>query len=281
VGALQLGIGALFTDLGVQLTELVSAAEEAGLESLLLTDHTHIPASRRDIIGIPEYSQGFRILDQFAVLGAAAVLSSRLKLGTGICVIPQRDPIIVAKQVATLDHLSGGRLLFGVGAGWLVEEMVNHGVVPGLRWDVMAEQIQAMKAIWTHDEAEFHGQYVNFDPILLGPKPVQQPHPAVLVGGSGPRALRVAAGCGDGWMPVVEDAQQFTAQLSELHRLCEEAGRPDIEVTAALWGIDEPLMAHCAELGVARLVVIAPTHNSAALQSFLNQYVDVAGQICQ
>jgi probable F420-dependent oxidoreductase len=205
----------------------VSAAEEADLESLFLTEHTHIPVSRRDVLDIPGHSRVDRILDQFTVLGAAAALGSRLRLGTGICVIPQRDPIILAKQVATIDHLSGGRFLFGVGAGWLVEELRNHDVEPALRWDVMGEQIRAMKAIWTQPEPEFHGRHVDFDPILLGPRPVQRPHPPVLVGGSGPRALQVAAQCGDGWMPVVPDAQQFEAQLSDLRRLCAQAGRPD------------------------------------------------------
>jgi alkanesulfonate monooxygenase SsuD/methylene tetrahydromethanopterin reductase-like flavin-dependent oxidoreductase (luciferase family) len=144
----------------------------------------------------------------------------------------------------------------------------------------MWEQILAMTAIWTRDEAEFHGQFVDFGPIWSWPKPVQAPHPPVLVGGNGPRSLRVAAECGDGWMPVVVEAAGFEAQLTQLHRLCEEAGRPDLEVTAAVWELDERLLARCAELGVYRCAVVAPTQDMAALQSFLERYLQVADRVC-
>ena len=210
----------------------------------------------------------------------ATRFTSRLKLGTGVCTVPPWDPIILANQVATIDYLSGGRFLFGVGSGWLVEELRNHGVEPLRRWDLMSEQIFAMKEIRTREEAEYHGQFVNFDPIWLWPKPVQVPHPPVLVGGEGLRSLRVAATHGDGWMPVVGDALQFETRLTQLRLLCEEAGRPDIEITACMWEIDEKLMARCAELGAARLVLYVPTEDKSALESFLDRYLDVAESVC-
>ena len=161
------------------------------MESSFLTEHTHIPVSRRDVLS-EERSQEARILDQFTALGAAAAVTSRLKPGTGMCIVPQRDPIILAKQVATIDHLSGGRFLFGAAAGWLEEEMRNHGVQPQLRWKLLREKLLAMTAIWTQEEAEFHGEFVDFDPILLEPRPAQVPHPPVLVGGK--RAAQPAGG---------------------------------------------------------------------------------------
>ena len=279
VGAMELGVVVWVTELGVGIGELAPVVEQAGLESLFLTEHTHVPVSRRDLLDDDVHHLDRHILDQFTVLGAAAAVTSRLRLGTGICIVTQRDPITLAKQVATIDHLSGGRFLFGVGAGWLVEEMRNHGVEPRLRWDLMGEQILAMKAIWTHDEAEFHGEFVEFDPIWLWPKPVQAPHPPVLVGGNGPRSLRVAAECGDGWMPIVIDAVEFETQLTELRRLCEEAGRPAMEVTAVVWEPDERLLARCAELGVTRCVVWAPIQDLATLQSFLDRYLQIANRV--
>jgi probable F420-dependent oxidoreductase len=278
---MELGVVAWLTDRGVGIAELAAAVEQAGLESLFLTEHTHVPVSRRDLLDDEVHSQDSRLLDQFTVLGAAAAVTSRLKLGTGICIVPQRDPIILAKQVATIDHLSGGRFVFGVAAGWLAEEMRNHGVRPQLRWQLMREQILAMKAIWTRDEAEFHGQFVDFDPIWSWPKPVQVPHPPVLVGGDGPRSLRVAGECGDGWMPVVAEAAGFEAKLTQLHRLCEEAGRPDLQVTAAVWELGERLLARCAELGIYRCAVVAPTRDMAALQSFLDRYRQIADRVCR
>ena len=278
---MELGVAVWVTDRGVGIAELAPAVERAGLESLFLTEHTHVPVSRGDVIQDEFHDQDPRILDAFTALGAAAAVTSRLKLGTGVCIVAQHDPIILAKQVATIDHLSGGRFLFGVGAGWLVEEMRNHGVRPQLRWEMMREQILAMKQIWTQDEAEFHGEYVNFDPLWLWPKPVQHPYPPVLVGGSGPRSLRGAAEYSDGWAPIIGDEAEFRAQRTQLQRLCSEAGRDDLDVTAFLFELDEQLLACCAELGVTRCAVVAPTRNLTALQSFLDRYLAVAERVCR
>jgi probable F420-dependent oxidoreductase len=276
--AMALGVFVSPTDLSAAITDVARTVEQAGLESLFLAEHTHVPVSRRDLLAGP-LSDIARILDQFTALGAAAAVTSRLKLGTGMCIAAQHDPITLAKQAATVDHLSGGRFLFGVAAGWLTEEMRNHGIRPQLRWKLMREKVLAMQAIWSRDEAEFHGQFVDFDPILSWPKPVQVPRLPVLVGGSGPLSLRAAAEYGDGWMPEVEDLADFEAQLSEVRRLTEEAGRPGLEVTAFAWEPDERLMERCAELGVSRFAVWAPIQDSDALSSFLDGYARIAGPV--
>jgi probable F420-dependent oxidoreductase len=279
VNAIRLGVVVWLTDQSMAVTDLARTLEQAGIESLFLTEHTHVPVSRRDVLDNPVHSLDAHLLDSFTALGAAAAVTSRLVLGTGICIIPQHDPIILAKQVATIDHLSAGRFAFGVAAGWLFEEMQNHGVQPSQRWARMTEQILAMKQIWTQQQAEFHGRFVDFDPIWLEPKPVQAPHPPVLIGGDGPRALRVAAECGDGWLPIVVDAASFEQQLTLLKRLLGQAGRPDIEVTACFVEINRELMTRCAQLGVARFAVIAPIQDRDRLQSFLDQYLNTADRI--
>lgn len=263
------------------IADLAPAVEQAGLESLFLVEHSHVPVSRRDLLDDDFHAQDPHLLDQFTVLGAAAVLTSRLKLGTGICVPAQHDPILLAKQVATVDHLSQGRFVFGVAAGWLTEEMRNHGVEPALRWELMRERVLAMKAIWTQDEAEFHGTFVDFDPIWLWPKPVQKPHPPVLVGGDGPRSLAAAAGYGDGWIPIVADPGEFEASLIQLQRLCQEKSRPTPPITAMAFELDEDLLARYVQLGVSRYVVLAPTSDLAALSSFLDHCSQIADRIAR
>jgi len=278
---MELGIVASVTHRTIGIGDLASAVERAGLESLFLTEHTHVPVSRPDVLQDDAHSQDSYILEQFTALGAAAAVTTRLRLGTGMCLVAQRDPIILAKQVVTIDHLSGGRFLFGAGAGWLAEEMRNHGVEPRLRWDVMREKLLAMKAIWAADEAEFHGEFVSFDPIWLGPKPAQAPHPPVLVGGNGSRSLRIAAELGDAWAPVVFDIHKFQTQLAQLTELCEDAGRSPIEVTAFTWSADEQLLAGCAEFGAARCVVWAPVQDLTSLRSFLDHYLQVADRVAR
>src|SRR5919198_4959564 len=177
--------------------------EERGFESLFFTDHTHIPVARETEYPIGgelprEYS---RIYDPFVALMAAAAATERLMVGTGVCLVIERDPIVTAKQVASVDRLSGGRMLFGVGAGWNAEEMRNHGTDPARRFGVLRERIEAMKAIWISDRAEYHGRYVDFDPIWCWPKPLTEPHPPVLVGGHGKGVIDRVLAFGDEWMP--------------------------------------------------------------------------------
>jgi probable F420-dependent oxidoreductase len=277
MGAMEIGVDSWVVDQGTGICELARAVEDAGLESLFVVEHTHVPASRRDLLDDPMHSLDSHLLDQFTILGAAAAVTSRLKLGTGACVAVQHDPIRLAKQVATIDYLSGGRFLFGVGAGWLIEEMTNHGVEPARRWALLREEVLAMTTIWTEDEAEFHGEFVDFDPIWLWPKPVQRPHPPVLICGNGPSALQRVVDCGDGWMPVVSAEYPLQARLTELDRLCAEAGRDRVPVTAAIFGIDEQLIEQCAQLGVARCVIAPPVGDDmAGLQPFVDRCSRIA-----
>ena len=200
-------------------------------------EHTHIPTSRQTPYPaggeLPqEYSH---TLDPFVACTAAAAATERIRVGTAICLVIQRDPIVTAKAVATVDHLSGGRFLFGVGAGWNEEEMRNHGTEPGRRFGLMRERVEAMKEIWTSDEAAYHGRHVDFDPIWSWPKPVQDPHPPILVGGNGRTVYERVLAYGDEWLPNrIGDEEKFLARIEKLQRLGREAGRERVPVTLQL-----------------------------------------------
>jgi probable F420-dependent oxidoreductase len=231
---MDLGLAHFLTDYGMPPAELARMVEERGFESLFLPEHTHIPVSREtpypggDELP-PEYSH---TLDLFVSLAAAATATERLKVGSGVCLVIERDPIITAKEVATLDHVSGGRVLFGIGAGWNIEEMANHGTDPKTRFRRMRESVEAMKAIWTHEEAEYHGRIIDFDPIWCWPKPVQKPHPPVLVGGVGEKVLDRVVAYGDEWIPNrVRSPEELAPRIAELQHRAEAAGREPIPVT--------------------------------------------------
>jgi probable F420-dependent oxidoreductase len=218
------------------------------------------------------------MLDPFVVLSAIAAATRNLRIGTGVCLVPERDPIILAKAVASIDLLSAGRFLFGVGAGWNESETANHGVEPSLRWAVMRERILAMKAIWTSDEAEYHGKFVDFDPIWCWPKPAQQPHPPVLVGGLGSNVLKRVLEYGDGWMPVAptEGLPEFFGKVRELQGRAEEAGRGHLPVTINSWALDPAQIEGCLAAGVERYAVALPIAEDSDVMSFLKDYARLA-----
>jgi probable F420-dependent oxidoreductase len=231
---MKFGIAIFPTDYAIPVTELAPAVEERGFESFFVAEHTHIPAGPRtprpgdrSPDDLPQ--QYWHTLDPFVALTAAATVTETLRVGTGICLVIEHDPIDLAKQVASIDHVSGGRFIFGVGGGWNREEMANHGTAFETRWKLLRERIEAMKAIWTQEEAEYHGELVNFDPILAWPKPVQKPHPPIVLGGNGENTLKRVVRYADGWMPNRGD---FLARIPELRRLVEEAGRGPIPVSA-------------------------------------------------
>src|SRR3954454_17066158 len=250
---MQTGLAIFLTDESIGPAELARAAEERGFGALFVTEHTHIPLgdgtplnARGDVL--PTYYQ--RILDPFVALTAAAMVTETLRLGTGVSLLIQRDPIVTAKEVATLDLISGGRVELGVGAGWNREEIENHGTPFDKRFGVLRERVEAMKAICTQDAASYDGRYVRFESIASWPKPVQRPHPPVLVGGNSERVLARVVRYGNGWIPNREAG--LAERVAELQRLAAEAGRGRIPVTYFGAKIDEALVERLTAAGVDR-----------------------------
>lgn len=279
---MKFGLTIFPTEDSAQPVELARRAEELGFESLFFPEHTHIPVSRDTPYpaggDLPdEYRE---IYDPFASLAAAGAVTENLLLGTGICLIVERDPITTAKEVATVDRISNGRFLFGVGAGWNLEEMRNHGTDPAQRFRLMRERIEAMKKIWTEDEAEFHGELVDFDPIHAWPKPVQRPHPPILMGGNSGAALQRAVDVADGWLPNPETRiSKLGERIAELRRRCEEAGRDPLPVT--FYGVkpDRDALAAYAAAGVDRAVFYLPPRPLSELEDALGFYAELAGEL--
>jgi probable F420-dependent oxidoreductase len=276
---MNFGISMFPTRYSIGPAELARAAEERGFESLFVPEHTHIPTSRRSPWpGGPDMPDEYReTLDPFLALTAAAMVTDRLLLGTGICLVVERDPITTAKEVATLDLLSGGRFLFGVGGGWNREEMENHGTDPATRFAVMRERVLAMKEIWTRDEAEFHGAHVDFDPLWQWPKPVQQPHPPVLVAGNGAGTLERVLEYGDGWIPIPgRGAVPLGEGTAILRKRAAELGRPPIPVTVFGARPEPGVIAHYAEAGVDRVLFRLPSVPTPEALTLLDSYATIA-----
>ena len=249
--------------------ELARMAEERGFESLLFPEHTHIPASRETPYPAggelpPEYS---RTYDPFVALTAAAAATTRLRVGTGICLVIERDPIVTAKEVASLDLLSGGRVEFGVGAGWNREEMRNHGTDPRTRMAVLAERVAAIRAIWTQSEASYHGDHVSFDRIWSWPKPVQDPHPPVWVGGNGPTVEDRVLAFGDGWMPNVIDDDELLGRIAALRA---RAGY-DVPVSINASPRRPERLERYAEAGVERAIFYLPSSGRAEIEERMDK----------
>jgi len=238
--------------------ELAQEAEARGFESLFLPEHTHIPVARTTPYpgGEPLPEELARLHDPFVALAAAAAVTTRLRLGTGVCLVVERDPIVLAKEVASLDVLSGGRFVFGVGFGWNAEEMADHGADPSKRRAITREKLLAMKALWAEDEASFTGEHVQFPPSWSWPKPVQRPHPPVLLGGqAGEGLFRHVAEWADGWIPF--GGAGVREQLPRLHAAAEAAGRDPDSIRLTIFGArpDPEALEHYASMGVDRTVL--------------------------
>lgn len=275
---MKLGIAMFPADFAIRPDELARAVEERGFESLFLPEHTHLPVTERTRAEVGELPAHFsRTYDLFVALGYAAAATRNLLVGTGICLVPQRDPIVTAKAVASLDALSGGRVLFGVGAGWISEEIANHGTDPARRWSVMAERVKAIRQIWENDVAEFHGEHVSFGPLWSWPKPHQPSGPPVLVGGSGPHVARRVLDFGDEWMPHAGmPLAELADRIATLRAAGREAGGDEVPVT--VFGA-EPEAAHLAELreiGVNRALLYAPPDDADTVRRFLDQVAPLA-----
>ena len=264
------------TDYAMRPDHFAVACEERGFESVWLPEHTHIPASRRTPFpgGGDLPKEYWHIHDPFIALTAAAIATKNIKLATGVCLITERDPIILAKEVSSLDILSNGRFLFGIGAGWNAEEMENHGTPFESRWSVLEERIEAMKVCWTQEQSEYHGKHVNFDPIWSWPKPVQKPHPPIIMGAASPWGReRVARYC-DGWVPLPAQMQNIEADLADLNERLKKHGRKpgDIEISF-FWAPEDAIeLRRYADLGIDRVILACPAESEDATLALLDRH---------
>jgi probable F420-dependent oxidoreductase len=268
---MQIGAIIFPTDRTIRPDLLAPALEQRGYESFWVAEHTHIPLSRRT----PHPSGGelpdmyWRTMDPFVALTAAALSTATIKVGTGICLVNQHHPINVAKQVASIDLLSGGRFLFGVGVGWNEDEMEHHGVDPAKRRSTARERILATKALWTEEAASFDGEYVQFSPSASNTKPVQQPHPPVIMGGGGgPITFRHVVEYCDGWMPI-HGRTDALERLPLLRQMCEEAGRDPASVEIGIYGcpMRADIVDRYREAGVDRVIFWLPADDPDTVMS--------------
>ena len=262
---MKFGVAIFPTDYAISMTELAPAAEQLGFESLWVAEHSHIPTSRQSPwpAGGELPKHYWHTMDPFLALTAAALASKKIRVATGICLLIERDPIHTAREAASLDLISNGRFIFGIGAGWNREEMADHGTEFSTRWKLLRERTEAIKAIWTEDAAEYHGEMVDFGPMWSWPKPVQKPHPPVILGGSGPKILERVVRYADGWMPNRGDVIE---RIPELQRMAGAAGRAPIPVSYYPKATVEDIE-RVGEAGVERCIwYVPPDGRDAALR---------------
>jgi probable F420-dependent oxidoreductase len=278
----KLGLTMFPTDYSISPAELAAAAEERGFESLWLPEHSHIPASRRTPFpgGGELPKMYYDVLEPFVALASAATATRTLRLATGVCLVPQRDPIQTAKSVASLDRISNGRFLFGVGAGWNAEEMENHGTAFAKRTLLLRERVEAMKQIWTRSQAEYHGKLVDFDPLMAWPKPVQKPHPPIHVGGGWPHAARRAVAFGDGWAPI-HGFGDLAGKLPEFRKLAADAGRNPAGLEVTIFGLPGKAgaIAPYREAGAARGILGLPPAGRDEVLPLLDRYAALLSEV--
>jgi probable F420-dependent oxidoreductase len=276
---MKFGVTIFPTDYSISPAQLAREVEARGFESLWFPEHSHIPSSRRSPWpGGPELPKMYYdVLDPFVALTAAAAVTERLLVATGICLLVQRDPIQTAKSVASLDQVSGGRFLFGIGGGWNEEEMENHGTDPSVRFGLMRERVEAMKEIWTQDKAEYHGKHVDFEPVMTWPKPIQKPHPPIHVGGAWPQAARRAVRYGNGWMPIAGRGDHTLKVLPEFQKMIKEAGRSPKDLEVSLFGVtpDADEVKRAADAGVTRMIFGLPPADADTVLPILDQHAAV------
>lgn len=279
---MRLGVFSFLTADSIQPVELGRALEQHGIESIFLPEHTHIPVDRRTPFPIggdlPRYYA--ETYDPFVALATIAATTERLVLGTGICLVIQRDPIVTAKEVASLDVLSGGRFEFGVGGGWNREEIENHGTDFPSRWKLLRERVEAMRAIWTQEETAYDGELVSFEALRSAPKPLQRPHPPILLGSNAPRAIDRVLRYADGWMPSTGmGGIDIVEGIAELRRRAAELGRPRPPVTVFGGDGDEAELARLEQAGVDRVLLRLPTAPAADVLPIVERYGRLAGRL--
>jgi probable F420-dependent oxidoreductase len=277
---MKYGVLMFQTDYAIRPDELAVAAEERGFESLFFPEHTHIPASRRTPWpgGSELPKEYWHTHDLFVALATAGAVTKTIKLGSGICLVIERDPITTAKEVASVDFLSNGRMLFGIGGGWNAEEMANHGTDFKTRWRLLRERVVAMKEIWTKDEAQFHGEFVDFDPIWSFPKPVQKPHPPILMGGGTPRARQRVVDFCNGWMPIGIDTDGIIAGMTDLAERARAAGKRPSDFPVTVFGAPPrpDILTRYAEVGVERLIFWVSPEDRKSVLGQLDKYAAIA-----
>ncbi len=281
---MKIGAVMFFTTESMHPAALGRALEERGFESLWVPEHTHIPSSRRSAYPasgglVRAY---YELMDPFLALNTAAVATTRLKVGTGIALVIQRDPIVTAKVVSTLDQLSQGRFLFGVGNGWNQDEVENHGTVFATRHKLARERIEAMKAIWTEEEPEYHGELVRFDRMKQWPKPWQKPYPPIIVGGAFPHAARRAIRYGDGWIPRDDWLERDgLGVIDQFHQMAREAGRDPAGLPISLFRVPDDIerLRLYRRLGIDRVVFSLPAGKDDAILPILDRWAGLKRQL--
>lgn len=276
---MKFGVAMFATDYAIRPDDLAGECEARGFESVWFPEHTHTPASRKtpSPMGGDLPKDFWHTYDLFVSMTAAAAATKTIKICSGICLVIEHDPIKLAKEVASLDMLSNGRLLFGIGGGWNAEEMENHGTPFKKRWKVLREKIEAMKEIWTKENAEYHGEFVNFDPIWCHPKPVQKPHPPILLGVNTGNGLNRVVNYCDGWIPVGAAMQDFRTSLQDLRSRAEKVGRNPKELSVSIFmGPDkDDALRQYQELGVERVVFGVPSEGRDKVLPMLDKYATV------
>jgi probable F420-dependent oxidoreductase len=281
---MKIGAVMFFTSDSMRPAALGRALEERDFESLWVPEHTHIPSTRKT-----QYPAGgglirpyYEIMDPFLVLNAAATATSRLRIGTGICLVIQRDPIVLAKMVSSIDQLSDGRFLFGVGNGWNQDEIENHGTVFKTRHKLARERIEAMKTIWAAEEPEYHGELVSFDKMKQWPKPRQTPHPPIIVGGAFPHAARRAIRYGDGWIPRDDWLERDGVGILDRFRdMAKEAGRDPASLPISLFRVPDRIerLRQYQDLGIDRVVFSLPAEKEDKILPILDRWADLKRQL--
>jgi probable F420-dependent oxidoreductase len=275
-------VGAFYfpVDYGINIPDLARALEERGFDSLFVPEHTHIPVSRKTPFpGGGELPKRYvHTHDPFVCLAMAAAATRKLRLGTGILLVPQHEPIVTAKAIASLDQLSGGRFVFGIGGGWNVDEMENHGARYATRFKQMREHVLAMKALWTEEQASFHGEFVNFDPVWSYPKPRQKPHPPIILGGETDHTLRRVVDYCDGWFPRPRGGFDVVEGMRRLHDMAREKGRDPASLTTIVFGAptDAKVLESYEEAGIESAVLAIPDDSPAEIMRYLDTIAPLA-----
>jgi probable F420-dependent oxidoreductase len=273
------------TDYGIDIAELARALEERGYDALFVCEHTHIPTSRKTPFpGGGELPRKYKHThDPFVALSFAAAATRTLKLGTGIALVPQRDPIVTAKSVASLDQLSNGRFIFAIGGGWNVDEMENHGTRYETRFKLLRERVLAMKALWTQEEAEFHGEYVSFDPVWMYPNPKQRPHPPILIGGESDHTIRRVVAFADGWFPRPRHGWEPRSAVARLHAAARAAGRDPATLSVTVFAAppDREKLAAYRDAGIDRVLFEVPDASRDEILRVLDRNAALAAELAR